>query len=172
MLYINLLKISDVGFYRFAFLVASRIQMGSSAAKSTVPWLQTTPRFGVIDNAPSRPVPKLLPAATVTREVAANNSSNDEMLQTQLKMNAEILQRLDALEAEKKTLVEEVKTVQAAFDMSNKANAVMKAELEQSLDECSKLREKLAKFKPVSKKEVFKNKENLNTVNEPNTSFN
>lgn len=165
-----------------------------------VPWLQTAPRFGVVDNqaaTTSRPVPNLsliasnpigtrtLPNATITSAsliatqsnvspTAADirkSNDNDDMVQAQIKLNADLMQRIDNFEAEKNAMAEEVKALQAAVNRSNKENAMLKSKLNQASIENRKLEEKLGKFKPVSKinLNLIQNKEN---VDQPNTTSN
>lgn len=142
--------------------------------------MQTTPRFSVVDNQQPRPIPQL---QSITSSAHDNtNDVSDELLQIQIKLNADLMARIDALEAAKKEWSGEVKALKAAVDKGNKENAMVNAKLSEATANCNKLQEKLSKFKPVAKpvaKSVFKpvavpvvNKENLNEVNQPNLTSN
>lgn len=162
----------------FCSSVANRIDTCDSVVKQDLLWLQANPRFGVVDNHQCRPIPDLnpisplahaSPAATVSRE-SNDDFPSDDMLQTQINLNAEILQRFDALEAEKKTMAAEIKALRAATDLSKKENTVFNVKLAESSAECTKLKEKLATFKPVAKVVRFTNKENMNEINQQNAA--
>lgn len=128
--------------------------------------VQNVKPIGVIDH--QRPIPSLdpirtsvnaLPSATVVSDVS------DEMLQAQIKINAEMMQRVDNLEAERKAFGDQIKALQAASDQSKKENAFYKTKLAESTAECNKLKEKLAKRKSDANVDSSANKENVNASN-------
>lgn len=145
------------------FSVANRIQTVDSVGKQDLPWQQTIPRFSVLDSQHSRPVPNLnpiVPSAAIGQTTnespkdsvqSGDTNTSDELLDIQLKMNRDIMKRVEKLEAENKAKNEEFKALQADLDLSRKQNQVIESQLAASLAECAKLKEKLATFKPVSK---------------------
>lgn len=131
-----------------------------------VPWMQSVPRFGVIDNH-QRPIPDLNPSGASAKSPLPSHaiSEPDEMLQTQIKLNTGLMQRVDALEAE-------IKVLAAASDQAKKGIAFYKAKYNELLAECNQLKEKLAKRKPYTNVDLSANKENMSQIDEPRQAFN
>ncbi|XP_055307414.1 uncharacterized protein LOC129571620 isoform X2 [Sitodiplosis mosellana] len=147
--------------------------------QTSVPWMQSVPRFGVIDNH-QRPIPdlnpigasaKVPPSATVVSRQSSEmmqaakaspgvSRKSDEMMQAQIKLNAQLMQRIDDFEAEKKVWAEEIKALQAASERSKKEATFFKAKFAESSSECNKLNDKLAKRKPDTNADSSANKEN------------
>lgn len=94
------------------------------------------------------------------------SSESDEMMQAQIKLNAELMQRVSAFEAEKKILADEVKKLQAECDRSKKLNAFYRTKFADSIT----LKEKLDNRTPDVKVDSSANKENLMLVQSENTS--
>lgn len=129
--------------------------------------MQSVPRFGVIDNH-QRPIPNLNPIRTsvnASPSATVVSDGSDEMLQAQIKLNAEMMQRVDNLEAERKAFAAQIKVLQAASDQSKKENAFYKAKLAESTAECDQLKEKLGKRKSGANVDSSANKENVNASN-------
>lgn len=142
--------------------------------------MQRVPRFGVIDNH-QRPIPRLNPIAPLTKTppsatVVSGSSgqtlqatkvspSTDvdvqsaEMMQAQIKLNADMMKRVEALEAEKKCFADEIKALRTLSERSQKEAAFYKAKYAESSSQYQKLNEKLAKRK-VDGNQSSENKEN------------
>lgn len=135
--------------------------------KPNIPWMQSIPRFSVVDNH-QRSIPELKPirSAKPSPSATMTSSKSDEMMQAQIKLNAELMQRVSALEAEKKILADEVKKLQAECDRSKKLNAFYRTKFADSIT----LKEKLDNRTPDVKVDSSANKENLMLVQSENTS--
>lgn len=115
--------------------------------------MQSVPRFSVIDNH-QRPIPGLNPI----HSKASDGANVDEMLEVQIKMNAEIMKRMETFENEKKDLEATIKMLQVECDKFKKQSAVYKARLDN--------------VKLDAKAGSSENKENMNKSNEPNQTSN
>lgn len=134
-----------LGRVKFAHNSLCNCSMCVQSVKSNVPWMQSVPRFSVIDNH-QRPVPKLAPiltsanpsaSASASAPVATSVNSDEpkELLEVQMKLNTELMQRVDTLEAEKKVLEDTVQRLQAECDRSKKQAMFFKSKLDASLAE-------------------------------------
>lgn len=131
--------------------------------------MQSVPRFSVVDRH-QRPIPDLNPIDSLVDASLTNVPVNDdpeELLQTQIKLNAELMKRVEALGAEKTTLTAEVKALQAAVDQSKKETAFYKIKFEESSAELDQL-----KKKGKGKIDSDSNKENLNNSVQQNNATN
>lgn len=108
--------------------------------------MQNQPRFGVVDNE-RRPVPNLQPI----RSKANEQPANDE-LQTQVKLNGELLQRIEVVEKEKMALV-------ADGEQLKKQIGFLKMKLNSAVSERDELKKKLDK-------RSSSNKENIGLLNQ------
>lgn len=115
------------------FSVAGRIQAldAISDVQASVPWVQSKPRFSVVDNQ-QRSVPDSQPIIPPAESPANTTNESDGKFETQIKMNAELLHRIEKLEEEKLAIVEEKKKLQALLDKINKENVFYKAKCGQS----------------------------------------
>lgn len=111
------------------------------SVKPNVPWMQSVPRFSVIDNH-QRPVPDLAPipastnpSASTSVTASVNSDGSQELLEVQMKLNNELMQRVDTLEAEKKALEDNVQVLQAECDQSKKQAMFYKSKWDASLAE-------------------------------------
>lgn len=143
--------------------------LNSSGNVPNVPWAPTHPRFTVLDNL-QRPVPGLTriegrvhaatasnASATVTSNASqdmanrgaadAANAEKDQMLQGQIKLNAELLHRIEQLEAEKLKTMADARLLQTSLDRAKKECAFYKAQFESQLNQ--------------QKEKADENKENL-----------
>lgn len=148
--------------------------MCAQAEKPNVPWMQSIPRFAVIDNH-QRPVPTLHPIrASVDASPSATvvNDESKEMLEAQIKINAEMMQRVDTFEAERNAFASEIKTLRSSLDQCKKENAFCKAKLLETLAECEQLKKKLVKGKPDAKVNSSTNKENVNKLDQQDHAIN
>lgn len=135
--------------------------------KPNVPWMQSVPRFSVIDNH-HRPVPDLAPilasanpSASASASVAAsvNSDGSQELLEVQMKLNTELMQRVGTLEAEKKALEDNVRVLQAECDQSKKQAMFYKSKLDASSAE--NIKPKVGNRNLDAKVDSSANKENL-----------
>lgn len=136
------------------------------AVKPNVPWMQSIPRFGVVDNH-QRSVPELNPirgSDNAPPSPTTVGHESNEMLQTQIKFNRQLMQQVNSLNAEKKAL-------QAAFDQIKKESAYYKAKLGELSVECDQLKNKLGKGKPDAKADSDTNKENVNNSVQPDNTI-
>lgn len=100
-----------------------------------LPWMQSVPRYCVVDNH-QRPVPDLNPIRSSSKasssSAVANNEAN-EMLQTQIKFNTELLGRVDALTAEKNAIAVAIKAIQADCDRFKKESVYYKTKFDEAM---------------------------------------
>lgn len=152
--------------------MASRIQTNDNGSND-LPWLPSTPRYGVVDNQ-QRPIPNLNPIAKIIANASVISTANREnspsltpladasqsdpkdreqndVLEVQLKVNRELMERVDAIEKENKAMAEVVKALRTETDMRRKQHTILKAKYDVSLAEIAQLKGKLATFKPVIK---------------------
>lgn len=90
----------------------------------------------------------------------------DEILETQIKLNTELMKRLDALESERKTFMDEINALRVASDQNKKENMFYKTKYTESSAEISQLKDKLSKRNPDTKAVPLANKENINNTAE------
>ena len=122
-------------FFSFFSSVAGRIQTlnaisHDSPVQHSVPWMPSKPRFTVVDNEnQQRRLPDLQPIhrSTKTPSPAEVVDEPDDPLQVQIKMNNELLRRIQVLEEEKKAAIEEKKNLLAIIDKMKKEHAFFKA---------------------------------------------
>lgn len=138
-------------------------------ASSALPWMQRVPRFGVVDNQQKRPVPDLNPIRVSPKPTTPTTANQDEEscdgLETQIKLNAELLKRIEALESADKANATEIKLVQSAWEKSKKESAFYKAKYDEVNALCNKLMEKTAKHKQGALNDSREDKENMDVSN-------
>lgn len=92
--------------------------------------MPSKPRFTVVDNDnQQRRLPDLQPIHCSTKTPSPANviDEPDDRLEVQMKMNTELLRRIDVLEEEKKATIEEKKNLHAIIDKLKKELAFFKA---------------------------------------------
>lgn len=92
--------------------------------------MPSKPRFTVHENVnQQRSLPGLHPILRSAKTPSPANviDKSDDRLEVQIKMNAELLSRIEVLEEEKKAAISEKKNFQAIIDQMKKENAFLKA---------------------------------------------
>lgn len=165
-------------------MISSSPTKRAPGSVSNVPWAPTHPRFTVLDNL-QRPIPGLtriqgrVHAATTTSNASATVTSNasqnmanrgtadaanaekDQMMQAQIKLNAELLQRIEQLEAGKLKTMADAELLQTSLDRAKKECAFYKAQFESKVAQLNH-----------QKRKADENKENMSNNHSFSKTFN
>lgn len=121
--------------------------------------MQSVPRFSVIDNH-QRPIPNLNPIRASPTSSPVNNVSTDtaddvseEMLQAQIKINSDMMKRVDDSEAKNKALAEQIKELQGTADKFKKDAEYYMQKFKSAMAECNDLKSKGKKGNTAENKE-------------------